>query len=158
MALSVVAEWGEGSAASGYLGDIVLACLRRRGDEEVGEEAKELLWRFLNVARSEDLKGRIRDVVSVPGDLGWLYAFVVERSERATDGDKNVFRTVVGALEVLNWEEDLNGRADVKVLQMFVSRATKQERLRKRSPARSSRIEGGLEEGADDEGAGEEEL
>ena len=113
----------------------------------------------MNVARSDDLKASIRDVVSGVGDLAWLYAFVVERSERAAGGGKNVFGTVVGALEVLDWEEDLNGRGDVKVLQMFVSRATKQERLRKRSPARSSRLEDEVEEEeGEEEDDDEEEL
>ncbi|GMH88605.1 hypothetical protein TrVE_jg2653 [Triparma verrucosa] len=139
MALNVVvSEWGQDRAMSAYIGDVVLACMMRRECNETGEEAREILWRYLCVARSDDLKERIGDIVGVGGELKFLYGFTVEKSESSSDLDLNVFQTIVGAIEVLDLNEDFRSGEDAKVLQMFVSRAAKQERLRRRSPVRSS--------------------
>ena len=139
-----------------HAGEVVLKCLKMREDRERGEAGKELMWRFLRVASSENLEGSIRDIVKVRGSLEFLYGFIVERSEREarrangvcgpSGGAQgvalvNVFGTLVGAMEVLDWDADLSG-VEVKVLQMFVSRSTMQERMiRKRmSPADRSRL------------------
>ncbi|GMH58245.1 hypothetical protein TrRE_jg755, partial [Triparma retinervis] len=56
-------------------------------------------------------------------------------------GEVNVFGSLVAAMDVLDWDLDLSG-VEVKVLQMFVSRSTMQERMiRKRySPPNRSRL------------------
>lgn len=122
-----------------HVGEVVLACLRKRDDEERGEASRDLMWRFLRVANSEHLVSNIREIIAVPGSMEFLYSFIVERSEREASvyvlssgegrvEEVNVFSVLVQAMEVLDWEEDLSG-VEVKVLQMFVSRSTMQERM-----------------------------
>mmetsp|Transcript_23068 Transcript_23068/g.47828 ORF Transcript_23068/g.47828 Transcript_23068/m.47828 type:complete len:587 (+) Transcript_23068:310-2070(+) len=132
-----------------YVGEVVLACLKKREDTERGEASRDLMWKFLRVATSEHLTNNIKDIIAVPGSMEFLYSFIVERSERESQvvtgrddiEEVNVFSVLVAAMEVLDWDSDLSG-VEVKVLQMFVSRSTLQERkIRKRfSPANSSRL------------------
>ena len=111
-----------------HVGDLILSSVSRRSCPDTGSESLDFLWDVLSISRSVDLKRSIRDIVSIPGTLAFVYGFIIERTNEAEDSSFNAFRVMVGALEILDWQEDLS-HGEVRVLQMFVSRATMQDRI-----------------------------